>query len=632
MYDQDRTLTDSIGESLPKPIHKPEWYKERVRSRMSKYSFHALLIRQKIIVVYIPLIIIPLFVLGYFTSDLFTNSLINKTKQNVLDESTLILTRIDTMITNAQSGANIMMSDINHIYTGNPVFQSPLLENQLSNQMQTQFSINLLNFPDIDSAAFIDSSGRLFTSYFPMKENDRQIFNSGWLDQINEKPGYGVNNWFPMSYRDYLVTDIDEPVLSIGKKILKLDSGRPFGTLIVNVKESSISNIFANMNANFGISKKFTIVDLEGRVVSSLNKSDLLKPLQDERLRSLVLSKGSFSLILNTDTGRNLVTSVSYDKMGWRLVNIVPVDLITKDIRKNSLMTIMIGVVCLVFALLGAGTLSKVIVNPLMKLTKTMRKVKEGDLNAVAHIHASDEIGLLASVFNAMINRIKDLLLQVEADQIKKKEIELALIHSQIKPHFLYNTLDLIYVLNDMNLQREARDTTKALADFYRVALSKGSEIITIGEEIKNACDYLAIQNVRYSEVFDYDMEIDKDILPCEIPKLTLQPILENAIYHGLKLKGSKGHIQITGFKKEKRIIIIIADDGVGIPQETQINIWKHYSKEGKPTSFGLFSVHERIRLYFGEEYGITIKSRDGAGTKITVCVPADGERRNIIA
>jgi two-component system sensor histidine kinase YesM len=261
-----------------------------------------------------------------------------------------------------------------------------------------------------------------------------------------------------------------------------------------------------------------------------------------------------------------------------------------------------------------------------------MRRVKEGDLNAIAHIHTSDEIGLLASVFNSMINRIKELLLQVELDQIKKKEIELALIHSQIKPHFLYNTLDLIYVLNDMNLQHEARDTTKALADFYRVALSKGSEIITIGEEIKNACDYLAIQNVRYSDIFDYGMEIDKDILHCEIPKLTLQPILENAIYHGLKLKGSKGHIQIRGFKEEKRIIIHIADDGVGIQQNAQIHNLKQFTENGKPTSFGLFSVHERIRLYFGIEYGITIKSQEGMGTTITVCIPADGERRNIIA
>ncbi|MFC5529396.1 cache domain-containing sensor histidine kinase [Cohnella yongneupensis] len=601
---------------------------------MSKNPFRALLIRQKIIAVYIPLILIPLFVLGYFTRDLFTDSLINKTKQNVLDESTLILTRVDTMVKNAESGANVMMADINHIYSGISASPTPLEEKQLSTQMQTQFSINLLNFPDIDSAAFLDSSERLFASYFPVKENDRQISRSRLLDEINKKPGYGVNYWFPMAERDYLVTDPREPVISIGKKILKLDSGKPFGMLLVNVKESSISNIFANMSADFGMNKKFYIVDQEGRVVSSVLKSDLLKPLQDTRLRQLVLvkGKGTFSLIVNTDTGRNLVTSVPYDKMGWYLVNVVPVDLITQDIQKNRVMTLIIGAICLVFGLLGAGLLSKVIVSPLLKLTKTMRRVKEGDMNAVAVIHTNDETGLLASVFNSMIDRIKTLLLQVEADQITKKEIELALIHAQIKPHFLYNTLDLIYVLNDMNMHREARDTTKALADFYRIALSKGSEIITIGDEIKNAGDYLAIQNIRYADVFDYEMDIDQEILSCEIPKLTLQPILENAIYHGLKIKGSKGRIRVTGRKEESRITIRVEDNGVGIPQDALATNWKHYTEDGKPSSFGLFSVNERIRLYFGEDYGISIQSGKEEGTMVTISLPAAGEWRNTFA
>lgn len=191
----------------------------------------------------------------------------------MLDESTLILTRIDTMIRNTESGANIMMANINHIYAGNPVIQSPLEEKQLSNQMQTQFSIDLLNFPDIDSAAFIDSSNRLFPSYFPVQYADRQVFSSGLLDEINNKPGLGVINWFPMGYRNYLVTDVHIPVISIGKKILDLDTGRPFGTLIVNVKESSIAGVYASMNADSGMSKKFMIVDGEGRVISSPGRS-----------------------------------------------------------------------------------------------------------------------------------------------------------------------------------------------------------------------------------------------------------------------------------------------------------------------------------------------------------------------
>ncbi|WP_239616081.1 sensor histidine kinase [Cohnella mopanensis] len=592
---------------------------------MLRKVFHSLLIRQKIIVVFIPLIIVPLFILGYFTSDLFTNSLVEKTKQNVINESTLILTRLDTMIKNAEGGANVMMTDINHIYSSLPDISNPLQEKMLNSQMQTQFSISLLNFPDIDSAAYIDSSNQLFVSYSPIKDNDKMILESDLVKQVNEKPGYGMNYWYPMEYRDYIVSKYDEPVLSIGKKVLQLESGLPFGTLIVNLKESSISNIFANVNAEFGIGSKFVILDSEGRVISSLDKGELLFPLKDEPLRELVLSKGSFSQIMDTDTGNNLITSVMYEKMGWRLVNIVPVNQITEDIKKNGMLTLLIGAICLLVASLGAGMLSKVIVNPLIKLTKAMRRVKEGDLNTVAPIDTPDETGLMASVFNSMVTRIKELLLQVEADQIKKKEIELALIHSQIKPHFLYNTLDLIYVLNDMNKQHEARDATKALADFYRVALSKGSEIISIGEELKNACDYLAIQSIRYSDVFEFKLQVDHEIYSYEIPKLTLQPILENAIYHGLKLKDNKGSIWITGYKEDNFIFIHIEDDGVGIAEDKQENIRRQYSYHDKPASFGLFSVHERIRLYFGEAYGISIESIEGTGTKVTVKVPAGG-------
>ncbi|MBW7456226.1 HAMP domain-containing protein, partial [Paenibacillus sepulcri] len=424
--------------------------------------FRGLLIRNKIIAVYIPLIIVPLFALGYFTSHLFTGSLIDKTKQNVRDESALILIRIDSMIHNSESSANIMMEDFNHIYENYSAAATPFEENQLRIQIQSQFGVDLLNFPDIDSAAFIDTHGRLYTSYFPSREKDKEVFTSGLLDKIDDLPGYGTNNWFPMQLRDYLVTDPDVPVLSIGKQIIDLKYGRSIGILIVNIKESAISNVYADMGES--ANERYMIIDTQGTVISSSDKSELLKPMQDERLRKLVLSRDSFSETLRTQTGKNLVTTTDYGKMGWKLINIVPQKAITADIRKNSRMTVLIGAVCLVFALLGAGILSRMIVQPLQKLAKAMRRVREAELNVSARIDTADEIGLLASVFNSMIARMKELLQRVEEEQRRKKEYELALIHAQIKPHFLYNTLDLIYLLNDLGRSREARDTTKSLA------------------------------------------------------------------------------------------------------------------------------------------------------------------------
>ncbi len=383
--------------------------------------FRRLHIRNKIIVVYIPLIIIPLLVVGIFSNHMFTNSLIKRTEQNVLDESNLILTRIDSMIRNSESGANIMMEDFNHIYATFPKPKNPYEENLLRIQIQTQFSIDLMNFSDVDSAAFIDSEERVYTSYFPMRERDTEEAWAPFIKRLNNLPGYGTNNWFPMELRDYLVTDPLDPVISIGKQIIDLEDGGTIGVLVVNIKESSIADVYDNMTSS--TNGYYLIMDRQGTIVSSPDKSQLLQPMEDESLRSLILSNESLSEIVHSESGANLITSVAYDKMGWKLVHIVPQKMITSDIRKNNRMTIIVGLICLLFALLGAGILSRLIVGPLQKLAKAMRLVKEVEMDESAKIRTSDEIGVLSAVFNSMIVRMKELLEQVENEQRQKKGI-----------------------------------------------------------------------------------------------------------------------------------------------------------------------------------------------------------------
>ena len=589
------------------------------------FLFRRLLIKDKILVVYIPLIIFPLLVLGIMSSNLFTQSLIEKTKRNVMDESSLILSRIDSIIKNAESCANIATTDLNRIFGAYPAIRSPLEEYQFRNQIQSQLGIDLIIFPDVDSAVFIDNQQNIYTSYSSPSEGDKQIFSSGILEEIRSSGSYGGNHWLPMQLRDYLVTDPSKPVLTLGKVIIDIHTGMPLGSLLLNVKESSLSAVYTNMGQ--GKLKDYFLLDSRGMIVSAPDTARLLKPPGEDSLNRLIVSNESFSRIIRTNRGDDLITTISYNKMDWSLVNVVPMEQLTGDIRKNIWMTVYIGVICLLFALLGARVLTRVIGKPLLDLTKAMRKVKEGDLDVSCKISTPDEIGLLSSVFNTMISRIKELLVRVETDQRMKKEYELALIHAQIKPHFLYNTLDLIYVLNDMNRNEEARDTTKALADYYRVALSKGREFITIGEEMKNALDYLSIQRVRYSDIFDFEINVPSELMNDEIPKLSIQPIVENAIYHGLKTKGSFGHITINGVREGQHIVIRVKDDGIGMDEEKVKEIMGFRSREKKPVSFGIYSVHERIKLYFGEEFGVSIQSAAGKGTEVRITVPAGDSR-----
>jgi len=212
------------------------------------------------------------------------------------------------------------------------------------------------------------------------------------------------------------------------------------------------------------------------------------------------------------------------------------------------------------------------------------------------------------------------LLKRVDEEARKKREYELALLHEQIKPHFLYNTLDIIIVLIEMKREWEAAHVVKKLADYYKNSLSSSEEIILIETEIQIIEDYLELQNIRYGEMFSYEIYVDEEAKKERIPRLTLQPLIENAIYHGLKYKGNRGTIRVEARVAEEKVIIKITDDGIGIQEEKLKEIRRFAEKAEK--HFGLYSVNHRLLLYYGENSGLQIESKYEEGTCITIEIP----------
>jgi two-component system sensor histidine kinase YesM len=583
--------------------------------------FRRLQIIQKIILIFLPLIIIPLFISGFLSSYNFGRSTIQNMEQNVLDESKLMISQIDSIITNTENSANIIATDVNRLINDSPKERNFLQELQFRRQIQSKLSIDLILFTDVDSAIFIDTDNRIYTSHTNTNVADQDIFKSTMIQQVRSKGSFGTNHWFPMERRDYLVSNPEVPVLTLGKVVIDVDSGNRLGTLFVNVQEPTFSS-FLGGGETQDLSKSYFIVDANQRIIAGSDKEILLQPIETIQVQPKVLSSAPFSEIIDSDTGQQLLTVIGYNNMNWNLVNINGMTTLNNAIQHNIWLTIIIGLVCLLLSLLGAGFLSKIIVNPLLQLTKTMRKVKEGDLNVTATITAQDETGLLASVFNMMIERIQQLIITVENDQLRKREYELALLHAQIKPHFLYNTLDTIYVLADMDRAEEARDTTKALADFYRVILSKGSDIITLAEEVKIVNDYLMIMKIRNPHVLRYEIHIPDELQGVEIPKLSLQPLAENAIYHGLKLSDHRGFIRISAHAQDDHVIIQVEDNGVGMSPSLLSQMLNFKDTIGKRTSIGVYSVHERVKLYYGDMYGVAIQSTEGQGTLVEITIP----------
>ena len=261
---------------------------------------------------------------------------------------------------------------------------------------------------------------------------------------------------------------------------------------------------------------------------------------------------------------------------------------------------------------------------PIRRITDVTNKVAGGDLSVRSDVFDGVETSMLSTSLNSMIDKINELLEQVTTEQIRLRKAEFELLQSQINPHFLYNTLDAIVWLAESGEKEKVVSTVSSLSNFFRASLNQGKDIVTVKEDIGHVRSYLEIQKVRYQDILDYEIDIPDEINMYLIPKITIQPLVENALYHGIKNKRGKGTIKITGEKHDEYITISISDNGLGITDERLAVVMNNINNrsESEKTTFGLYNVNERIRLDFGEEYGIKIDSEYGQGTTVSVKLP----------
>ena len=264
------------------------------------------------------------------------------------------------------------------------------------------------------------------------------------------------------------------------------------------------------------------------------------------------------------------------------------------------------------------------ITRPIRKLSEVTDQVAKGDLTVRSDIRTGAEVGMLSDSLNTMIDKINELLEQVKKEQIRLRKAEFELLQSQINPHFLYNTLDTIVWLAEAGEQKKVVKMVGSLSEFFRTSLNQGKDIISIKEELQHVRSYLEIQQVRYQDILQYDIQVEEELYKYLIPKITIQPLVENALYHGIKNKRGAGKIIISGRQEEDHFSILIEDNGIGISKErlSQVRAGvKNKVSTGKDI-YGLYNVNERIHLNFGEKYGIIIESTYGEGTIVSVILP----------
>lgn len=280
------------------------------------------------------------------------------------------------------------------------------------------------------------------------------------------------------------------------------------------------------------------------------------------------------------------------------------------------------------FSIAAAWTISASIYIPIKKLQDLTTTITKNDLQALVSRENVDEITELGLSFNIMTSKIRELLDAKVREQENLKKAELKALQAQINPHFLYNTLDTIVWMAEANKTDQVIEIVRALSSFFRIALSRGKDWIPIRQEIEHVRNYLYIQKIRYRDILDYELDIDEDILEGTILKLTMQPLAENALYHGIKNKRNGGTIRVSAHRADgNRVLLEVQDDGVGCTPYKLAKIQERLDEDSDVISqteqgFGLVNVNKRIKLYYGEQYGLSIDSQYQEGTRVTVTIP----------
>lgn len=415
-----------------------------------------------------------------------------------------------------------------------------------------------------------------------------------------------------------------QSVISLTRPIIISRGAKPLGAILINLSTDTLAEICSGSGNNE--SGYIFIIDGGGNYIyhpDPAYRSAALLPtsLPDDEIKRIALSgKASF------DYGDRLVLCAGIDGPGYRVIYTMPRSLITGAADRERVLQIVFGAIAsAVIALALSYLLSRRVFRPLDKLRKLMGRVQKGDFNVRADDTPQNEIGELAGGFNSMIDHNQRLMQKIIETEKGKRKAELDALQSQITPHFLYNTLDSIVWMSNYKPQIAAA-MADALAKLFRLMLGGGEDIVPLRQEFEHVTQYLKIQKMRYDSKFEYDIELDDACQAIRVPKLILQPLVENAIYHGIKPSRKKCLLKVSGFLDGDELALMVMDDGAGMsPEEIARILTAEHVSEKVLGGIGVKNINERIQMYCPGDYGLSFLSSRELGTVAIIRLPASG-------
>ena len=441
-----------------------------------------------------------------------------------------------------------------------------------------------------------------------------------WFKNIYEKNG---DITFISSFKDHFGTEKERYVFSASRDILD-DNGQRLGTLMINIDEDYLYNLYEILLEGDNI---IYIIDSKGNVVSHTDKAVRgLNYFDMDKFKTLY-PEGDYQIIKKSD-GDYLFSSYQDIRTSWVIIEEIPAKSVFREVNHTLFLLVIVILICLALGLIISYFIAKRLTKPLKTINDSVSEIKKGNLDNKLEIESYDEVNKIRDNFNEMSKEIKELLQNIKEQEEYRRDIELNFLRAQINPHFLYNTLFSIKCMAEMGKEEALMVMIDSFMDLLKVSFSGDSEVVTLDKEIEATEKYLKLQQFRYGNKFTYAFEVDDSLRQYKLPALILQPIVENAIFHGIEAKEDYGHIIVNAYSEnEDYYMIDVIDDGLGMREEKVKEIMSQFGKfEIAPQqTIGLANVANRLVLTYGKEYGLSIISEVNEGTIIRMKFPKEG-------
>ncbi|MEH7493896.1 cache domain-containing sensor histidine kinase [Neobacillus niacini] len=589
--------------------------------KVKSFEINDLPIRSKIIVLLLIISILPSIAFGSLV-----NMAVDKIIEKQASEHTL---QLIGQANKSLESYGETMQDVSYLISFNPdIIRFLHGDEDLDSNDNYQLKKFLQGFttvnPEIAGILVINEEGNyLSNELYP--RNIKSLTEERWYQDAARNKGIFkfIGHPTDRSLKSH-VNYTDNEIVSGARAIVDPETEKVIGVVLIDLKLRVISEIIEDVR--LGKSGYLMVIDDEGEVIYSPQGS-LVDSIQLSWFKAD--SPNSFSKNIN---GKNM--QFIYRKSpftNWTTIGVFSTTESVMEVRQVNFYIISILFIVLAFVIGVSYYFSYSMSRPINQLNSVMKKVESGDLSIRYRGTRSDEIGMLGRSFNNMIEQINKLIALMQIQGRQKREAELQALQAHIKPHFLYNTLDTINWMSRKKGALDVAELVESLSQLFRIGLSKGNDIISLEDEMEHIHSYLKIQKARYKDKLNYSISITPELNNIKVVKLVLQPIVENAIYHGIKERRGPGNIIISGEEVQGNLVLYVKDDGVGIPEERLCKLNESLAvsfdsleetRNREAIGYGVMNVQARIRLTFGEPYGLSIESEQGKGTIVKILLP----------